>query len=103
MFLCSTLTTDDCAPSYRIHDRFGCACAYMLLGLLCLDRFTAKAFLADEDQVAAAVSATQLRDVAPRESFDSYDQEDMSYSQNHNSYVPGSSYRAPNGDYSDMD
>jgi len=74
----------------------------MLLGLLCLDRFTAKAFLADEDQVAAAVSATQLRDVGPRESFDSYDQEDGSNSRNRNSFVPGS-YRAPNGDYSDMD
>lgn len=82
---------------------FGCACAYMLLGLLCLDRFTAKAFLADEDQVAAAVSATQLRDVVPHESFDSYDQEDMSYSQNHNSYIPSGSYRAPNGEYSDRD
>jgi hypothetical protein len=50
------------------------AAAYFVLGLLCLDRFTAPAFLADDDQVAAAVNATAIGDNAnPRDSFDSYD------------------------------
>lgn len=78
---------------------FGCACAYFLLGLLCLDRFTAKAFLADDDQVAAAVSATQLRDVGNSESFDSYDQESSNYSRNHGTYMPNR-YSGSNEEYS---
>jgi hypothetical protein len=51
------------------------SCAYFVLGLLCLDRFTAPAFLADHDQVAAAVNATAINDLGGggRESFDSYD------------------------------
>lgn len=36
------------------------AIAYFLLGCLCIDRFTAPAFLADDDQVAAAVNATAI-------------------------------------------
>ena len=55
--------------------------AYFILGLLCIDRFTAPAFLADDDQVAAAVNATAINDVSTlnrgRESFDSYDPPNM--------------------------
>ncbi len=55
---------------------FLCACAYFLLGLLCIDRFTAPAFLADDDQVAAAVRGTAINDTSissRKDSFDSYD------------------------------
>mmetsp|Transcript_17573 Transcript_17573/g.33327 ORF Transcript_17573/g.33327 Transcript_17573/m.33327 type:complete len:304 (-) Transcript_17573:189-1100(-) len=52
----------------------GCACAYLILGILCLDRFTARAFLADDDQVAAAISATTIVEPSRRRnSVDSYD------------------------------
>ncbi len=64
--------------------RFGCACAYFLLGILCLDRFTARAFLADDDQVAAAISATTIRDQRRRGSFDSYDNDPRNSSYNSN-------------------
>mmetsp|Transcript_3098 Transcript_3098/g.4130 ORF Transcript_3098/g.4130 Transcript_3098/m.4130 type:complete len:281 (+) Transcript_3098:317-1159(+) len=55
------------------------ALAYFVLGLMCLDRFTAPAFIADDDQVAAAVNATALSDAPSQNrdtgggSFDSYD------------------------------
>ena len=35
-----------------------CAGAYVVLGILCVDRFTATAFLADQDELAATVHAT---------------------------------------------
>ena len=39
-----------------------------------MDRFTARAFLADDDQVAAAISATAIVQPSRRKnSFDSYD------------------------------
>ena len=58
--------------------------AYFLLGLLCIDRFTAPAFLADDDQVAAAVNATAINDVS-RDSFDSYE---AATNMRHDTYSP---------------
>ncbi len=66
------------------------ACAYFLLGLLCVDRFTAPAFIADGDQVAAAVNATAITDTnmnPQTDSFDSYDAPDMGMRQ-HGNYSP---------------
>lgn len=79
-------------------NRFCCACAYFLLGVLCLDRFTARAFLADDDQVAAAVSATALRDPSARSnSFDeSYIEDD---GHNHNNYAANNGTYSPNRQY----
>eukprot|EP00551_Chaetoceros_affinis_P000377 CAMPEP_0203636330 /NCGR_PEP_ID=MMETSP0088-20131115/2892_1 /ASSEMBLY_ACC=CAM_ASM_001087 /TAXON_ID=426623 /ORGANISM="Chaetoceros affinis, Strain CCMP159" /LENGTH=168 /DNA_ID=CAMNT_0050490429 /DNA_START=445 /DNA_END=951 /DNA_ORIENTATION=+ len=70
------------------------ACAYFVLGLLCVDRFTAPAFIADDDQVAAAVNATAITDTnmnpQTNNSFDSYDAPDMGIRQQHQhgSYSP---------------
>jgi hypothetical protein len=62
------------------------ACAYFFLGLMCIDRFTAPAFLADDDQVAAAVNATAITDNSmnspQRDSFDSYDAPDIRHQHN---------------------
>lgn len=72
----------------------GCACAYFVLGILCLDRFTARAFLADDDQVAAAISATTIANPSRRKnSVDSYDNSGTQdiYS-NHGTYSPGRNY-----------
>lgn len=83
---------------------FVCACVYFVLGLLCLDRFTAPAFLADDDQVAAAVIATAIHDTSIEgnhrsrinDSFDSsYDLSERDntniqqhHHQNHGTYNP---------------
>lgn len=74
---------------------FGCACAYFLFGIMCLDRFTARAFLADDDQVAAAVSATAIRDPARKDSYDSYED-----GARHNSFSNNGTY-SPNRAYSE--
>jgi len=74
---------------------FGCACAYFLLGAMCLDRFTARAFLADDDQVAAAVNATAIRDTRRRGSFDSYENAGRA----NEGYSKGGAYHAPNAPY----
>ena len=56
---------------------------------MCLDRFTARAFLADDDQVAAAVNATALRDPSNQQSdYESYDEDDR-----HDTYSPNRPYR----------
>ena len=67
--------------------------AYFLLGALCLDRFTARAFLTDDDQVAAAVSATALRDTPRQGSYDSYDANNQrdKYA-NNGTYTPNRTY-----------
>ena len=78
------------------------AYSYFVLGLMCIDRFTARAFLADDDQVAAAVNATAINSSAgsngigipvgvgggargDEESFDSYDAPNV---RQHGSYNP---------------
>lgn len=81
--------------NHFVQNRFGCACAYFLLGAMCLDRFTARAFLADDDQVAAAVNATTIRDTRRRGSFDSYDNAGRA----NEGYSQGGAYHAPNAPY----
>lgn len=88
----------------------GCACAYFLLGCMCLDRFTARAFLADDDQVAAAVTATAIRQNPAQQqpihmqqrdnSFDSYNGggNDRYNHNNHGTYSPNRVY-APDRSY----
>lgn len=83
---------------------FCCACAYFTLGLLCLDIFTARAFLADDDQVAAAVNATALRGPGQghghnasgqQSEYDSYDESDPerdNYATNNGTYSPNRPY-----------
>ena len=87
------LIYNDLTLEYR--ERFGCACAYFLFGIMCLDRFTARAFLADDDQVAAAVSATAIRDPARKDSYDSYED-----GARHNSFSNNGTY-SPNRAYSE--
>lgn len=63
------------------------AIAYFILGLLCVDRFTAPAFVTDDDQVAAAVNATAISDTnmdPQTTSFDSYDAPDAGMRQHGN-------------------
>ncbi len=76
---------------------------------MCLDRFTARAFLADDDQVAAAVNATTLRNpgqgvggqplsqpihMQQNNSFDSYGNNGGTerYTTNHGTYSPNRVY-----------
>ncbi len=63
---------------------------------MCLDRFTLRAFFADDDQVAAAVNATALRDPSSNRQvdYDSYDEEDRhdNYAANNGTYSPNRPY-----------
>jgi hypothetical protein len=89
MHICISSLISPFSTYRRFIVRFCCACAYFVLGLMCLDRFTARAFLADDDQVAAAVNATALRDPSNQQSdYESYDEDDR-----HDTYSPNRPYR----------